>query len=139
MENLTQYIVYGVLFAVLYFIIGYHVAKTSRNLRKNWDKNLLDGLFATAPLKVFLYPMLAAEAAVEKQPFWLLDESSYHKPSYVVKHMFLWPARIIVNLFLIFCMFILIPIVSFLAVSIFSIVVGAIGAVIGKIKSETSS
>lgn len=136
MENLTQWIVYGVLFAVLYFVVGYHIAQISRDLRKSWDKSLLgDGPFATAPLKVFLYPMLTAESTKGRPPFWLLKESNYDKPSYVVGHLFFWPLRIIGNLFVLVVLFVIVPIVAFLMSLVLRMVIGAVKAVIGKIKS----
>jgi|SRR3989338_5978542 len=129
MQNLAWWLV----FAVMYMVIGYHIAALSRQVRKNWDLPVLDGI-ATLPLKLFLYPVVTSEAANGRKPFWLLLELAYSKPSYVVMHLFFWPFRIIGNLFVLVIFFLFAPMLAFLFALITRMVVGTIQSVAGKIK-----
>ena len=136
MRNLTQWLVIGPIIAVIYMVIGYHMAMLSREVRKNWDKLTLNGISIQA-LMVFLYPLVAADRLSNKEPFWHLGNYKYSQPSYVIKHLFFWPLRIVGNIILILVLFVIVPMVAFLSSLLCRMIGGTIEAVSKKIKSET--
>lgn len=139
MENLTQWIVYRVLIAVSYMFVGCHIAQLSREIRKNWNKQVLNGI-AALPLKLILYPIVVEETARGKTPKWLLyNDYEYSRPAYVILHLFLWPFRIAGNLAILVLIYLVTPVIALLLTLVAKIIVGAIEAMAEKIKGETSS
>lgn len=139
MDNFSQWIIYGLLIAVSYMFIGYHIAQLSREVRKNWDKQVLD-VIATFPLKLILYPLVVDETARGRNPEWLLHHDyKYGRPAYVLFHLFLWPLRIAGNLVVLVLVYLGVPVVALLAALIFRMIVGGIESVAKKISSEAGS